>query len=56
MIPCTKYVPQGPSYDNLDLDEKICATTGAASRADYIDGDTHLAVNFKYNTELPPNY
>ena len=28
--------------------EKICATTGAAAGADYVDGDTYLAVNFNY--------
>lgn len=32
----------------MSLNEKICATTGAAAGADFVDEDTYLAVNFNY--------
>lgn len=50
-IPCTKYVPQGPGYGGVSPDEKICATTEAAAGADFVDGDTYLAVNFNYDAD-----
>ena len=43
-------------------DEKICATTGAAAGADFVDGDTYLAVNFNYDADhlwryvIPPEF
>ncbi|ORY16214.1 Pyoverdine/dityrosine biosynthesis protein-domain-containing protein [Clohesyomyces aquaticus] len=50
-IPCTRFVPQGPGYGNVSPSEKICATTGAAAGADFVDGDTYLAVNFRYTPD-----
>ncbi len=37
-----------PGYENVAPDQRICATTGAAAGADYVDGDTYINVNFKY--------
>ena len=37
----------GPAYANVSPDEKICSVTGAAAGADFVDGDTYLAVNFR---------
>ncbi|KAL8834803.1 MAG: hypothetical protein Q9170_003599, partial [Blastenia crenularia] len=51
IIPCTHYVPYGLGYGDVSSDEKICATTGAAAGADYVDGDTYLAVNFNYHAD-----
>ncbi|KAF2001388.1 ABC transporter-like protein [Amniculicola lignicola CBS 123094] len=48
-IPCTRYVPQGPGYEEASPDQRICATTGAAAGVDFVDGDTYLAVNFNYD-------
>ena len=50
-IPCSQYVPCGLDYGSVSADERICATTGAAAGADFIDGDTYLAVNFNYYAE-----
>ncbi|RFU24398.1 hypothetical protein B7463_g11940, partial [Scytalidium lignicola] len=47
-IPCTSFVPAGPSYDNVSPEQRICSTTGAAAGANFIDGDTYIGVNFKY--------
>lgn len=29
-------------------DQRVCSQTGAAPGADFVDGDTYLAVNFQY--------
>ncbi|KAL8945039.1 MAG: hypothetical protein Q9216_000023 [Gyalolechia sp. 2 TL-2023] len=50
-IPCTQYIPQGPGYGDVLPNERICATTGAAAGADFVDGDTYLAINFNYHAD-----
>ncbi|KAM0233020.1 hypothetical protein ACHAPO_007486 [Fusarium lateritium] len=47
-IECSRFVPQGPEYERVSSNERICATTGAAAGADFVDGDVYLAVNFGY--------
>jgi ABC-type multidrug transport system permease subunit len=47
-MPCTQFVPIGPGYFNVTLDQRICSTTGAVAGADFVDGDTYLRINFKY--------
>lgn len=49
-IPCSPemFVPAGPGYENITAEQRICSTTGAAAGADFVDGDTYLMVNFKY--------
>ncbi|VUC22208.1 unnamed protein product [Clonostachys rosea] len=44
-IPCTRYIPD---YPDASPDQKICTTTGSLAGADFVDGDTYLAVNFNY--------
>ncbi|KPA39399.1 hypothetical protein FLAG1_07752 [Fusarium langsethiae] len=48
-IECSRFVPQGPQYERVSSNERICATTGAATGADFVDGDVYLAVNFGYH-------
>lgn len=50
-IPCSRFIPNGPGYDRISSDEKICVTTGATAGADFVDGDTYLAVNFHYHAD-----
>ncbi|KAL8995487.1 MAG: hypothetical protein Q9169_004781 [Polycauliona sp. 2 TL-2023] len=50
-IPCTRFVPRGPGYGDVSPIQRICATTGAAAGADFVDGDTYLAVNFDYSAD-----
>lgn len=47
-IPCTQFMPSGPGYDDLTMDNKICITTGAEPGASVVDGDTWLRVNYGY--------
>jgi ATP-binding cassette, subfamily G (WHITE), member 2, PDR len=56
-IPCSTFIPMGPGYENVSPDQKICSVTGAAAGANYVDGDTYLAVNFEYyHSHLWRNY
>ncbi|WXC60578.1 hypothetical protein SNK03_006457 [Fusarium graminearum] len=48
-IECSRFVPQGPTYERVSSGERICATTGAAAGADFVDGDVYLDVNFGYH-------
>jgi ATP-binding cassette subfamily G (WHITE) protein 2 (PDR) len=47
-IPCSQFVPAGPTYEDVSSAQRICSTTGAAAGANFVDGDTYLAVNFQY--------
>ncbi|KAG9231760.1 putative ABC transporter CDR4 [Amylocarpus encephaloides] len=48
-ITCSQFVPAGGAYDAAPPSERICATTGAAAGANYVDGDVYLMVNYKYS-------
>ena len=47
-IPCSIFIPQGPGYEDVSPEQKICSTTGAAAGANFVDGDTYINVNFQY--------
>lgn len=57
-IPCSIFIPTGDfssiggtDYDTVSAFEKICSTTGASAGANFVDGDTYLAVNYEYYPE-----
>jgi ATP-binding cassette subfamily G (WHITE) protein 2 (PDR) len=45
---CSQFIPAGAEYLNSSPSERVCATTGAAAGADFVDGDTWLRVNYQY--------
>lgn len=47
-IPCSVFVPMGPSYLNVLPDERICSSKGAQAGADFVDGDDYLRVSYGY--------
>jgi len=47
-VECSQFIPMGPSYANVTPEQQICATTGAAAGANFVDGDTYLSVNYNY--------
>ncbi|EHK98954.1 putative ABC transporter CDR4 [Glarea lozoyensis 74030] len=47
-LDCVQFVPMGDAYLNSSPSERVCATTGAAAGADFVDGDTWLRVNYQY--------
>ncbi|KAK9454038.1 ABC-2 type transporter-domain-containing protein [Dipodascopsis uninucleata] len=44
----TVLVPQGPEYENVSLDYKVCAYTGSRPASSYILGDNYIYDNFKF--------
>ncbi|KAJ4982875.1 ABC transporter cdr4 [Stagonosporopsis vannaccii] len=48
-ISCSTFIPNGADYNGIEQEQRICATTGATAGADFVDGDTYLAVNFEYH-------
>ncbi|KAH9218163.1 AtrD, ABC-transporter [Leptodontidium sp. 2 PMI_412] len=47
-IPCSVFVPTGPSYLNVLPDQRICSSKGAQAGADFVDGDEYLRVSYGY--------
>ncbi|CAG8953551.1 hypothetical protein HYFRA_00010008 [Hymenoscyphus fraxineus] len=47
-IPCSQFVPSGPGYDLVSSSQRICAATGSLAGEDFVDGDTFLRVNYRY--------
>ncbi|KAK9454813.1 ABC-2 type transporter-domain-containing protein [Dipodascopsis uninucleata] len=46
--PCSEYVPSGPGYENVPLDDKICSVAGAVIGQDYVLGDDYIGLSFSY--------
>ena len=46
---CNTFVPTGPSYEGLPLDNKICATVGSNPGSTFVSGTEYLAVAFDYH-------
>lgn len=47
-FPCTTFVPAGPSYANVNPEERICSTVGAAAGANFVNGDAYINTSFSY--------
>ncbi|KAH7417874.1 AtrD, ABC-transporter [Cadophora sp. MPI-SDFR-AT-0126] len=47
-IPCSVFVPTGPSYLDVLPSQKICSSKGAQAGADFVDGDEYLRASYGY--------
>ncbi|KAK6996716.1 pleiotropic drug resistance ABC transporter [Favolaschia claudopus] len=45
---CAALVPQGPGYENITLDNQVCATLGSVAGQDFVDGNKFIALSFGY--------
>ncbi|KAK7033391.1 pleiotropic drug resistance ABC transporter [Favolaschia claudopus] len=45
---CDALVPQGPGYENITLDNQVCATSGAVAGQSFVDGNRFIALAFGY--------
>lgn len=45
---CAGMVPQGPGYDDLPADSRICSVVGAEPGSSVVDGDRYINMSFKY--------
>ncbi|EXL73642.1 hypothetical protein FOPG_11102 [Fusarium oxysporum f. sp. conglutinans race 2 54008] len=45
---CAGMVPQGPGYDDLPANSRICSVVGAEPGSSMVDGDRYINMSFKY--------
>lgn len=45
---CTSFVPNGPGYENVARDSRICAVVGAVPGSDVVNGTNYVAETFQY--------
>jgi len=45
---CSNLVPQGPGYENITLENQICAVVGALPGESTVNGLRHLGLSFNY--------
>lgn len=48
-FPCSTFVPQGSSYTQVNVHQKMCAVTGAEQAAVVVEGTAYLATTFQYD-------
>ncbi|KAF4583486.1 hypothetical protein EYR38_002237 [Pleurotus pulmonarius] len=46
---CANLVPQGPGYENITLDNQVCATVGAVSGQNTVDGNVFIDLSYGYS-------
>ncbi|KAH8423632.1 uncharacterized protein LDX57_001391 [Aspergillus melleus] len=47
-FPCAQIVPEGPSYGNVTLDHRICASVGSVPGSPVVDGEHYINQAFDY--------
>jgi ATP-binding cassette subfamily G (WHITE) protein 2 (PDR) len=47
-FPCSSFVPRGPRYENVTLQQQICSVTGAIADVDFVNGDRYISTTFQY--------
>ena len=47
---CAGYVPSGPGYDNVSMDERVCATVGSTPGSSVVSGTAYFESAFSYSS------
>ncbi|RCK64328.1 Multidrug resistance protein CDR2 [Candida viswanathii] len=47
-FPCGQFIPEGPGYDNLPIDNKVCAAVGAVPGSAVVQGDDYMRITFDF--------
>jgi len=47
--PPSSFVPNGPSYQNVEATQRICSSVGAVAGANSVDGTTYIESAFQYS-------
>ena len=47
-LECSSLVPQGPGYENITLDNQVCAVVGAVPGQTTVNGLRYLKLSFNY--------
>ncbi|KAJ7745683.1 pleiotropic drug resistance ABC transporter [Mycena metata] len=46
---CSSLVPSGPGYENVTLDNQVCATLGSVAGQNFVDGNAFMALSYGYS-------
>jgi ATP-binding cassette, subfamily G (WHITE), member 2, SNQ2 len=46
---CSSLIPQGPGYENITLENQVCATVGAVQGQDFVDGERFVELSYGYS-------
>ncbi|KAL2840520.1 ABC-2 type transporter-domain-containing protein [Aspergillus pseudoustus] len=47
-FPCVSFVPSGPGYENVSLEQKVCSTVGAVPGSDIVQGTEFVRSSYNY--------
>lgn len=47
-MPCDVLVPSGPGYENVALENQVCAFAGSVSGRTTVSGDTYIDISYTY--------
>lgn len=45
---CTDFIPNGPSYNSVTPDQRICRPVGSRAGLSYVNGDDYINLSFQY--------
>ncbi|KAJ4982755.1 multidrug resistance protein cdr1 [Stagonosporopsis vannaccii] len=47
--PCQQLIPSGPGYENVGIENQVCATVGAQPGDAFVSGDQYLALSLDFS-------
>ncbi|KAL5333991.1 ABC-2 type transporter-domain-containing protein [Aspergillus crustosus] len=47
-FPCVSFVPSGPGYENVSLQEKVCSSVGAVPGSEVVQGTEFVRLSYGY--------
>jgi ABC-type multidrug transport system ATPase subunit/ABC-type multidrug transport system permease subunit len=45
---CASIIPSGPGYENVSIENQVCAVNGAQPGQSFVSGDAYLSASFQY--------
>jgi ATP-binding cassette, subfamily G (WHITE), member 2, SNQ2 len=45
---CSSLIPRGPGYENITLENQVCAAVGAVQGQDFVDGERFVELSYGY--------
>jgi ATP-binding cassette, subfamily G (WHITE), member 2, SNQ2 len=45
---CSSLIPRGPGYENITLENQVCAAVGAVQGQDFVDGERFVELSYSY--------
>ncbi|OWB74169.1 hypothetical protein B5S31_g3950 [[Candida] boidinii] len=48
-MPCTSFVPSGPGYENVSIENQICSLPGSVAGLLYVSGDAYVKRHYNFS-------